>query len=343
MTEIEIVLLCNNAVYPFENLRKEENISEVSLNKLLATKSIAEHGIGFLINVYKNAPTSSNDYKYPNFTFCFDVGGPNLSYLHNFNIRGYSLSDINFIILSHWHYDHIGSLYEILKGTEEGIPVLTHESALNIRVFRRASNINNNELSGKTLDQVSHLINASKIVIQEPINNQKVKKLGACLKFSNTTQEIYSHNNLKIIASGEIPRTHDDEEFRDFFSVQNDTLQIDRILDDKFLLIELIDKAIILLGCCHSGLKNSLDYVKMLTNKPISYIIGGFHMAHATKERIESTIRYLLKYNSNNERLLLFPIHCSGFQLQKSIENLINPTLKAFNVGVGTVFNFHSV
>ena len=53
MIEIQIILLTNNAVYPFQNLNKEHGLNFVSLNKLFATQSFAEHGIGFLINLYK--------------------------------------------------------------------------------------------------------------------------------------------------------------------------------------------------------------------------------------------------------------------------------------------------
>ena len=67
---------------------------KITLNKLFASKSLAEHGFGFLINVYDviDSNNSNNDKLIKKIVF--DTGGTNLTYLHNLNIRGYSLYDV---------------------------------------------------------------------------------------------------------------------------------------------------------------------------------------------------------------------------------------------------------
>lgn len=53
MIQIEIILLTNNIVLPFQKLKQDYQLGFIELNKLFATHSLAEHGLGFLINVYE--------------------------------------------------------------------------------------------------------------------------------------------------------------------------------------------------------------------------------------------------------------------------------------------------
>jgi len=86
------------------------------------------------------------------------------------------------------------------------------------------------------------------------------------------------------------------------------------------------------------GIINTLNYVKTLSNKPISHIIGGFHMVNASNERIKRTIEYFNEVQIEN--LDLFPIHCSGQKFIDAIEKAKIPGIRAFNISVGTIFNF---
>ena len=52
MIKTEIILLSNNIVIPFQKLQKNYGLNFIEFNKLFATQSLAEHGLGFLINIY---------------------------------------------------------------------------------------------------------------------------------------------------------------------------------------------------------------------------------------------------------------------------------------------------
>ena len=140
--------------------------------------------------------------------------------------------------------------------------------------------------------------------------------------------------------SGEIPRIHPEEDFNHFFSLQDGTIKVDKILDDKCLIFEYQDKVVLLLGCCHSGIMNTIDHVKSITKKPISHIIGGFHMANATNQRIKETIDYLRSFQDYDKPLYLFPIHCSGNKFLFELKRNNYSNLKAYNASVGTIFEF---
>jgi len=121
MIRVEINLLTNNIVLPFQHLRENRFLDFIELNKLFASKSLAEHGLGFLINVY-DAVDLDNPIKDKLINkIVFDTGGTNLTFLHNLDIRGYPLYDVDYIVLSHWHYDHTGGLFKILERIENEV------------------------------------------------------------------------------------------------------------------------------------------------------------------------------------------------------------------------------
>jgi len=270
----------------------------------------------------------------------FDTGSSNLTFMHNLNIRGYQLYDINSIILSHWHYDHTGGLYTLLQGIEDKIPVICHEFAQFERFFRRTEEIKFSDLLGKTRREISHMLSTSKIVNQEPIDVKRIEDLNGNVIFSKEIYEILNLDGLKITVSGEIPRKYEIEDFNSFYLLQDDIIHNDKILDDKCLILEYEKNVVLLLGCCHSGIMNTLDYIKSLTNKPISHIIGGFHMANASDQRIKKTIEYLKSFQKYENPLYLFPLHCSGEKFLFELIKANSSDLKAFNMSVGIVFSF---
>ena len=340
MIRAEIHVLTNNIVLPFQNIRENYFLDFIELNKLFASKSLAEHGLGFLINVYdvidSNNPNTDKLIK----KIVFDTGGTNFTYLHNLDIRGYPLYDVDCIVLSHWHYDHTGSLFKILERIDNSVPVICHESARFERFFKRVRNLKNDDLVGKKRTDLLPLLSSLKIVNQEPINIDLVKKLKGQIQFIKESYEILNIEGIKIVASGEIPRNHGEEEFNNFFSLQDGTVKADKILDDKCLILEFEENIVLLNGCCHAGLMNTLDYIKNYSEKPISHIIGGFHMASASDERIRVTLDYLNSLKMFDDTLYLFPIHCSGEKIIERVNKTSDRRIKAFNPSVGTIFKF---
>ncbi|MHA1411744.1 MAG: MBL fold metallo-hydrolase [Promethearchaeota archaeon] len=340
MFELEIVLLANNCVLPFQDFSQDKRLNFVKLNKLFTTHALAEHGLGFLLNLYEINERFNGIEKSLIYKVIFDMGSNNLSFLHNVQLMGYQLYDVNSIVISHWHYDHIGALSKILEQVEDKILLFCHENARLIRVFKRSKDISNSDLLGKTLKEIKPFIDKGKLVIQDAINVNGLEKLNAMVKFMKNDFELFNNDSIRILVSGEIPRKHDVEDFDSFYAFKEEILQIDKILDDKFLIIELENQAILLNGCCHSGLMNSLDHATSLTNKPIRIMIGGFHMASVSEKRMKLTISYLKDYSANHGLLYLFPIHCSGEIFLNRIRNLNDENIISNNISVCTTFKF---
>ena len=340
MLELEIVILTNNCVLPFQDFSQDKKLNFVKLNKLFATHALGEHGLGFLLNLYENTNGFNGNRADLVYKLIFDMGGNNLSFLYNAQLMGYQLYDVNSIAISHWHYDHIGALQKILEQIEDNIFIFCHEDANLIRVFKRSKEISNRDLLGKTMKEIRPHIEKGKLVIQDAMNIDGLEKLGCKVKFNKKDLEIFKNDSIRILMSGEIPRNHEIEDFDSFLTFKENILQIDKIMDDKFLIIELENEAILLNGCCHSGLMNSMDHAISITRKPIRTIIGGFHMASVSEERMKETISYLKDYSINNGVLYLFPIHCSGESFINHVRNLNDENIIANNLSVCTTFKF---
>jgi 7,8-dihydropterin-6-yl-methyl-4-(beta-D-ribofuranosyl)aminobenzene 5'-phosphate synthase len=341
--KLKISILSNNIVIPFQNKVKLDESSSFSLNKLFTTKSLAEHGLAYLISVYEDSEKMEFWNKKPSYKLIFDLGGRNESFLHNIDVRGIPLYDIDAIALSHWHYDHIGALEKTLKRIEKEIPLYTHPSSRFERYFKRSTEIKSESLKNKTRKDIVPYLNDSKLVSQPSIDLSQLEKLKAKVHFSKKIVKLFENNEIKIYLSGEIPRVHKIEDFSKYFSLQGDLIKEDNILDDKCLIIEFKEHIIIVNGCCHSGLMNTIDYVKKsVSQKRISHIIGGFHMANVSDLRLEKTIEYLENLERVKEGwdLYLFPIHCTGEKFIQMIRKRGKKNLKPYNISVGTVLSF---
>jgi len=332
----EIILLANNFVAPFQNF----GLNFVELNKLIATRSVAEHGLGFMINLYDIKDSNDELDRELIKKIIFDTGSLNKTFIHNINARAYRLYDIDIILISHWHYDHIGGLCQMLEQIEKGVPVICHDSAKFERFFRRSLDVKNSDLEGKKREEILSLLLTSKIVNHEPIDLKHMDELNANIIFTKEPHEVFNNGGFKITLSGEIPRIHPEEDFNNFFSLQDSVIKTDKVLDDKCLIFEYPEYMVLILGCCHSGIMNTIDHVKSITKKPISHLIGGFHMANATDQRIKKTIDYLRSFQDYDKPLYLFPLHCSGNKFLFELKRKNYSNLKAYNASVGAIFKF---
>ena len=100
-------------------------------------------------------------------------------------------------------------------------------------------------------------------------------------------------------------------------------------------MIDLGRSVVLLLGCAHAGVVNTLDHVQHLTGeKPVSAVIGGLHLGSASEERIQQTTARLRAAQLE----ILAPAHCTGWlatvRLWQAFPDLCRPA------SVGTFFEF---
>jgi 7,8-dihydropterin-6-yl-methyl-4-(beta-D-ribofuranosyl)aminobenzene 5'-phosphate synthase len=111
--------------------------------------------------------------------------------------------------------------------------------------------------------------------------------------------------------TGPVPRENTFEDTGGPFFVDA-TCQIrDPLEDDQALFFDTDEGTVVLLGCAHAGIVNTLSYIRQLTEeRPIAVVLGGMHLLSASPERIAHTLEYLAALGKPR----LGPAHCTGLK-----------------------------
>lgn len=112
------------------------------------------------------------------------------------------------------------------------------------------------------------------------------------------------------MTSGEIALANDFEEVESDFFLQNDNgIVRDTLADDQCLILETVKGLVVLLGCSHRGVINTLNHVTQLkgTDK-IHAIMGGLHLGKASDNKLEKIIEQLRGFGLEMVRVG----HCTG-------------------------------
>lgn len=212
--------------------------------------------------------------------------GLSISTSYNADILGIDLSKIDKIVLSHGHYDHTGGLRQLLRKMRKEVEIIAHPDMWAAKYSRREG-------------QADRYIGI-------PFQRQELESLGAI--FNLTTEPVRITDN--IMTTGEIPMVTEFEEVDPYLFVKDDTgWQPDKLLDDKALVINAEQGLVVILGCAHRGIINTLYHAQQLTGKKLIHIVlGGSHLFSASEERVWLTIAALRELNV--QRLGL--CHCTG-------------------------------
>jgi 7,8-dihydropterin-6-yl-methyl-4-(beta-D-ribofuranosyl)aminobenzene 5'-phosphate synthase len=142
-----------------------------------------------------------------------------------------------------------------------------------------------------------------------------------------------------ILVSGEIPRTNDFEKgFPNHYSEIDGKMENDPLIkDDQAIVLNIKDKGLVVItGCGHAGIINTLRYAKELTGEDrIFAVIGGMHL---TGGIFESIIPRTINELERLKPRFLIPCHCSGLKAVNEITR--NMSTAFIQNSVGTTYKF---
>jgi len=212
--------------------------------------------------------------------------GQGISAVYNADILGIDLSQTDKIILSHGHYDHTGGLRQVLRKIKRATEIIAHPDIWAAKYARR---------KGQTEKYIGI-----------PYQRQELESLGANFNLSTKPTKI----SANITTTGEIPMVTEFEEIEPNLLVKESAgFQPDKLLDDQALIINTEVGLVVILGCAHRGIINTLYYAQQLTGaKKIHTVLGGCHLIDASEERVRLTIAALKELDIQ----ILGVSHCTG-------------------------------
>jgi 7,8-dihydropterin-6-yl-methyl-4-(beta-D-ribofuranosyl)aminobenzene 5'-phosphate synthase len=261
---------------------------------------LAENGLSLLIEA-----------KSKNFSIriLFDTGLTGHSLIKNSEELKIDLSSIDIIVISHNHYDHTGGLLKVLEKINKPLPIIIHPDALKQKYAILPS------LGIKKLTYTG-----------PPFSWEKIREKGGIIVPSRSPISVAEN----IMVTGEIPRLTEFEKVEGFYTIENNDFKKDFLPDDQALVLKMDDSLIVVTGCGHSGIINTLRQgMKIVDAKSIRAVIGGFHLIDASSETIEKTTHELKKLKPE----MIIPMHCTGFKAKRKIAEILPMPFKELYCG----------
>lgn len=258
--------------FKLETLDKAQ-ITVLVDNSSNGTNCLGEWGAAFLIETGQQQ-------------ILFDTGGGR-TLLENAAALQVDLSKTEAIIISHGHGDHTEGLEKALQACGK-VELYVHPAAFATRYWQ---------------------LGTQKGSFEFPFTPQKLE--ASIKKLYETTKPVKLGQTILI--TGEIPRI---SEFEDtgiggmVFMDQEMKIQ-DQVRDDQALIFRVPEGMVVVLGCAHAGVINTLEYINLLTGGGKIYaVIGGSHLISASPERMQKTIAYFQQHDI--AKIMLG--HCTGIK-----------------------------
>ena len=241
---------------------------ENTLGEHLALKN--EHGISFYIE--------KDSHK-----ILFDAGQSD-AFLYNAEQLKIDLTDLEYLVLSHGHYDHSGGAVDLLE--KKAKP----EVIMGKGFF--------DEKYGFTGNSYEYLGNRfeESFLLEQGISYRFVTE-----ELTEIVPGVFVITNF--------PRIHQDEKISPRFKIMKDgKFEQDLFNDEVLIAIDTPRGLVVLLGCSHPGVRNMLDHVRNLLKKPVYAVIGGTHLVEASSVSMEKAVKYLTKEDMG----IIGVSHCTG-------------------------------
>lgn len=241
-----------------------------------------KHGLSLLIEVARRKRRLK---------VLFDAGPSPRAIEHNLEKLSLRLNDLNAIVISHGHYDHVDGLLDVLNLVERPIPVFVHPEAFNLKFAYKL-----------------HLK-----YIGSKFNRSTIEACGGLLVQSLTPITLMDG----VVTSGEIPLETGFEKPKGFWKVKDDRFVEDSMVDEQAVAVDLRAKGlVVIVGCAHRGVVNTIRHAQRVMNKKEVYaIIGGFHLLKASDKTISATVDELEEISPEH----VYPCHCTGKKALKRL------------------------
>lgn len=223
----------------------------------------------------------------------FDTGQSG-AFVSNAAKLGLGLGDLEYVVLSHGHYDHSGGFrhlpsvatsFQLIVGPGFFLPKFALRDG--------AYDFLGNDFSESFLEE-------KEIRYRPSVGGAEEILPGV------------------FVLSG-FDRTHPDETVNPRFYIRkNGRFEQDRFDDEVLVALDTSRGLVVLLGCAHPGMRNMLDTVRKRLGKPIHAVLGGTHLVEAKGQRLDRSLSYLMEARIN----VIGVSHCTGKEAMERLRDI---------------------
>ena len=238
----------------------------------------------------------------------FDTGARPKTVLENAKELKVDLSDVQDVVLSHFHYDHTTGLITLRREFARSNP----------RAFSR--------------------VHAAKGIFL-PRRGAMDNPMIATKKEYETTGGVFVEHDKPeellpgVWLTGPVPRVYPEKNYPSGVQVaEGDRWVEDNVPDDQSLVFNTPRGLVLLTGCGHAGIINTLEYARaFLRPAPVDAAIGGFHLFKANDAQLDWTADKLKDFRTAQ----ILGAHCTGIESVYHLRRRMG--LDRRSCGVGTV------
>jgi 7,8-dihydropterin-6-yl-methyl-4-(beta-D-ribofuranosyl)aminobenzene 5'-phosphate synthase len=262
----------------------------------------AEHGFSSLVTVVRGERRAA---------FLFDAGLTKDALVHNMDVLEVRPADLQAIVLSHGHTDHVAGLMGLLSRTgRRRLPLVLHPDAF---LRRKIALPDGRE------------------VLLPPPDRQGIEQEGVEILEERAASLLLGG---LVLVTGEVARTTEFEKgFPIHFAQANGEWRPDPLIhDDQAVVVNVRDRGLVVLsGCGHAGIINVLRHAMAVTGiDRVHAVLGGFHLTGRIFEPlIAPTITALQAIGPR----LIVPSHCTGWKAVHEIARVLPDAFVPNSVG----------
>lgn len=212
----------------------------------------------------------------------FDTGAHPDTVLRNLRELHMSLTDVPDVILSHNHLDHTGGLLTLRKEFPQSLQ--RAHAGQGILLQRIGSN---------------------------PMLKIKTAYEAGGAKFIEYNQPVELYPGVWL--TGPVPRKYPERNWggSSRLRLPDGSTAEDNLPEDQSLIIDTDQGLVLISGCGHAGVINTLEYARSKVRAvPVHLALGGFHLYNASDGRLAWTAAKLKEFGLQN----LVGAHCTGVE-----------------------------